>query len=199
MLKKNLAGGCVALHMVFCAQAQAEPMIDINQDNVFPACQTLSGQQVRYSPLAKDDPLWLGSSVAFAHYDDEGAVIYYDAAIFDQLSVLAQMQIIAHECAHQYLGHTEHTKNSRETQMSVSPYVKQRKEKDADCEAIYYLKETHDISREDIADVFHEIYRVIAGPEQMDWGTYGRMVRAQECHDGFYKRPQAFSVNDLTP
>ncbi len=199
MLKQTLSGGLIALHTIFGAQAQAEPFVEINTDNVLPTCQTMSGDTVQYTPLASDDPRWFGASVAFAHYDDNGAMIYYDVAIFDQLSTLAQIQIVAHECAHQYLGHAEQTNNFREAQTPISAYVKQRKEKDADCEAVYYMAETYGVSREDIGDVFREIYQVIAGTDRMDPNTFGRMVRAQECHDGFYQRPQAFAAQDMTP
>lgn len=197
MLKSTLSGAIVALTATFGTHAMADS--DTGVDIATPACTTLDGVNVRYAALPENDPLWFGASVASARYDENGAMIYYDQEIIERLSQYALLQILEHECAHHRLGHTLQTRNYRDAEASVPVRLTARKEKDADCEAVYIMAENYGVSRDQLGDAFREIYQILAGSDQLDPHTYARMVRAQECHDGFFQRPVPLNANELTP
>lgn len=160
----------------------------------FKPIQTIDGVPVFYKGF-QDNPFEVKvSSPAVAVYDEHGAFIFYDEKVIDSISDLGKYLILEHERAHHHLGHTLFTKMRRELQLGMPPFYESQKEKDADCEAGYRMKEElGDISREAIKSAMSEIYYALEGSEGTPLPSWllSRIDRIDLCKDGkLLKRPK---------
>ncbi len=156
--------------------------------------ETIDGVSVSYKDFSENEFEASVGSPASAVYDQHGAFIFYDRAVIDQISDMAKYLILEHERAHHRLGHTLFTKIRRELKLGMPAFYESQKEKDADCEAGYRLREEWGgVTRSEITNAMAEIYYAL-GAEEGDslpnW-LLSRIDRLDVCKDGkLLKRPE---------
>jgi len=176
--------------LLFCSTAYASLS--------FRPAKTIDGVDVIYGDLNKLQIESGQSGPATAIYNELGAYILYDSNVVNHVSELAQYLILEHERAHHRLGHTLFTKIHRELKLPFSSFYQAQKEKDADCEAGYSLKDDSatfgDVSREDIKNAMSDIYYALSGSSNgpiPSW-VMSRVDVIDVCYNGkLLPRPKA--------
>lgn len=160
----------------------------------FTPVKTIDGVKVEYGELGNQiiEPGQSGSATAI--YNEQGAYILYDLEIIEQIPDLAKFLILEHERAHHRLGHSLYTKINRELMLPISSYYYASKEKDADCEAGYVLREKYgNVEREEIKSAMAEIIYALEGRRDIplpSWLLY-RIDVIDVCKDGvLLQRPK---------
>jgi hypothetical protein len=157
---------------------------------------TLDGVAVHLVPVSKERLESNGQEVAYASYNNAGAFVYYDVALFSKLSPMARAFILEHEYAHHSLGHTLSTRFFRDAQISIPNDHVLRKEDDADCAAAFALEDQFGAETKDIRAMFMHIFMVrtngFAGSSEPFWldsRTENIETRLNAGRDQGYPRP----------
>jgi len=126
----------------------------ILQGAAIPACHARDGARVRFRAVAHLDTLAIaytaprGDRRAVRELRRDGlphavgAYVVYNPALLSRMAPETQRQVLAHECAHHRLGHTENA--------NPSPRVERRNEEQADCAAIGIMRRDYQMSRAEI-------------------------------------------------
>ena len=160
MLKQTAAFAFTALSAltgVGDAQASSRtPRVPgtVLQGAAIPACHTRGGARVRFRAVAHLDTLAMAYTASPRDRratrelrrdglpDAAGAYVVYNPALLSRMAPQTQRQVLAHECAHHRLGHTENA--------NPSPRVERRNEEQADCAAVGIMRRDYQMSRAEI-------------------------------------------------
>lgn len=160
MLKKTAALAFSALTALAGAGgAQASSRMPraagpVLQGAPIPACQTRGGMPVQFRAVARLDTLAIayivqrGDRRAARELRREGlpsaagAYVVYNPRLLSRMAPETQRQVLAHECAHHRLGHTEN--------QNPTAREERRNEEEADCAAIGIMRRDYRMSNAQI-------------------------------------------------
>ena len=124
------------------------------QRSSIPACHTRAGARVHFRPVARLDTLAMAYIAPHGDYrtarelrrdglpSAPGAYVVYNPSLLARMAPETQRQVMAHECAHHRLGHTENS--------NPSAREERRNEEEADCAAVGIMRRDYGMSRAEI-------------------------------------------------